>query len=301
MSNILLLEPLSSADSSVDSVQGRYYQSIEKAINFIIAHHEEQPSLVQIAEHVHMSRFHFQRVFSDWAGTSPKRFLQYITLQHAQSLLHEHSILDTTYSVGLSSTSRLHELFVKIEGMSPAQYKQGGRGLIIKYSFYNSLFGLYIVASTSKGICLLSFCDNAEHGLKLLEEKFPQAKLVAHTTNAHKQVMAFFANPIKFKSTDYDPIKLHLKGTPFQLKVWEALLNIPMANLTTYSVVAKAIDKPNAQRAVGSAIGKNPIAFLIPCHRVIKKTGTFGNYRWGQPRKASMIGWEACQLNLEKD
>lgn len=276
-----------------------HYQRIEKAIDFILAHHDQQPSLTQIADHVHLSRFHFQRLFKEWAGTTPKQFLQYITLQHAQRLLHRQSVLDTTYSLGLSSTSRLHELFVKIEGMSPAQYKQGGRGLTIKYSFYDSIFGCFIVASTSKGICMVAFCDDTKQGLASLVEKFPQATLLAECIESHRQIMTFFTNPASFNTASCPTIKLHLKGTQFQLKVWEALLSIPMATLSTYGAVAKTIDKPTAHRAVGTAIGQNPIAFLIPCHRVIQKSGAFGHYRWGESRKVGLIGWEASHYHLD--
>lgn len=277
------------------------YNRVEQAIHYILQNHDQQPNLKKIADHLHLSEFHFQRLFHNWAGTTPKQFLQFITLQHAQELLNKQSILYTTYSLGLSSPSRLHELFIKIEGMSPAQYRQGGKGLTIEYSYFESIFGLFIIASTTKGICLLSFCENEEQGYLDLSNKFPQSFLMKNQAESHQQVMDFFANPhFNKKLNPSDNIKLHLKGTPFQLKVWQSLLSIPLAELTSYGSIAQSIDKPKAQRAVGTAIGQNPIAFLIPCHRVIQKSGMFGNYRWGEARKASLIGWESSQEYCKK-
>lgn len=273
------------------------YHRIEKAIHYIIANQDRQPSLEEIAQQVNMSSYHFQRVFSAWAGTSPKQFLQYLTLNHAKALLTQqaYSTLETAYQVGLSSTSRLHDLFTKIEGMSPAEYKNGSESLTLYYEFYDGIFGQFITASTEKGVCLVSFCETEQQGITELQSRFPQAKLIHQSHPHHQAVVQFFNQPKSFNGE----IKLHLKGTPFQLKIWEALLTIPSAKLNTYSDVADKIGNHNAQRAVGSAIAKNPIAVIIPCHRVIQKSGEFGNYYWGKTRKASLIGWESAQTTYQ--
>jgi AraC family transcriptional regulator of adaptative response/methylated-DNA-[protein]-cysteine methyltransferase len=273
------------------------YQRIEKAIEFITKNYKEQPSLEEVAEFVHLSPFHFQRIFSEWVGTTPKSFLQYVTLQHAQHLLRkpELTLFDATHELGLTSTSRLHDLFVKIEGMTPAEYKNEGENLHIHYSFFEGLFGLFIVASTLRGVCHLSFCDTETNGLMGLKARFPNAIIENTTQAAHENVRRFFENPLDFSS----PIKLHLKSTPFQLKVWEALLKIPIGDLTTYGNIAKEIDNEKAFRAVGTAIGQNPIAFIIPCHRVIQRSGQVGNYMWGSSKKTAIIGWEGCRINAE--
>jgi AraC family transcriptional regulator of adaptative response/methylated-DNA-[protein]-cysteine methyltransferase len=269
------------------------YKRIEEAIAYIQTHYAKQPSLEEIAAAVHVSPDHFQRIFSEWAGISPKAFLQYISIQHAKKIIHTSSVnlFDVTHQIGLSSTSRLHDLFIKIEGMTPAEYKNEGAHLMIQYSFSQTLFGEVLVASTSKGICHLIFIENQESGLDSLKNKFPKAIFEMRETEMHKQALAIF-------STDWtklSQIKLHLKGTDFQLNVWEALLKIPFGDLTTYGTIAASIEKPSASRAVGTAIGSNPIAFLIPCHRVIQSSGQFGGYMWGQLRKTAMIGWEGVK------
>ena len=268
------------------------YQRIARAIEYINQHFRRQPSLSEVADHVHVSPFHFQRLFTDWAGTTPKKFLQYISLEHAKQILRRDATLfDATMETGLSAPSRLHDLFVKIEGMTPAEYKNGGRNLTIHYSFAESPFGNLIVASTTKGVCHMAFGDDQKMALDDLVGKFPNATFQQRVDQLQEAALAIFRKDWTGLST----VKLHLKGTDFQLKVWECLLKIPMGRLSTYSEIAKRIGHEKAGRAVGTAIGSNPVAFLIPCHRVIQSSGALGGYRWGLTRKSAMIGWESCQ------
>ncbi len=270
------------------------FNRIEEAIGYISNHFKTQPGLDEVAEKIHLSPFHFQRLFTDWAGVSPKKFLQYISLEHAKHLLknQQATLFEAAFETGLSGTGRLHDLFVSIEGMTPGEYKNGGENLSINYSFAETPFGNILVASTDKGICHMAFADNEESALQTLQNNFPNAK--------YKQVVDLIQqNALYIFTHDWGnlgKIKLHLKGTAFQLKVWETLLKIPMGNLSTYGNIAARIESPNAARAVGSAIGDNPVAFLIPCHRVIQSSGAFGQYHWGSNRKTAMIGWEAARV-----
>lgn len=269
--------------------QQNYYR-IAKAIEFIKDNFKEQPNLNELAEKINLSKYHFQRLFVDWAGTTPKKFLQFVSLQYAKNKLQkENSLFDTAFETGLSSTSRLHDLFVKIEGMSPAEYKNGGKNLSINYSYATSHFGNLLIASTNKGVCYLSFFDKEKKdALNDLLSEYPNAKLNEDKDGFQKNALKIFNK----KTKAIDEIKMHLKGTEFQLKVWEALLKIPSASLVSYSLIANVINKPKSTRAVGSAIGKNPIAYIIPCHRVIKSTGNLGGYKWNTTRKTALIGWE---------
>lgn len=279
----------------MDIQENTNFKRIAEAITFITANFKRQPSLEEIAESVHLSPAHFQRLFTEWAGTSPKKFLQYISVEYAKSLLKGNravTLFDTAYETGLSSTSRLHDLFISIEGMTPAEFKNGGRDLSIHYSFSNSPFGKLIVASTSKGICYMAFDEDSEVGLSGLISKFPNAALSAGTDPFQQNALLIFQNDW----SKLQAVKLHLKGTSFQLKVWESLLKIPMGQLSTYGKIASEIGYPNASRAVGTAIGSNAVAFLIPCHRVIQSTGTIGGYMWGPTRKMAMIGWEGSNM-----
>lgn len=271
------------------------YRRIEEAINYIREHFKEQPGLDEVAEKVHISPFHFQRIFTDWAGISPKKFLQYISIDYAKGILKEKqaTLFDAAFETGLSGTGRLHDLFISIEGMTPAEYKNGGQALHINYSFAESPFGHILVASTAKGICYLAFADDQEQALDQLHRQFPNASYRQMADHIQQEAMFIFNKDWSKLSN----IKLHLKGTPFQLKVWEALLHVPMGSLDTYGSLAKEIQMPSASRAVGSAVGDNPVAFLIPCHRVIRSTGEFGEYHWGAARKSAIIGWEAARVN----
>jgi AraC family transcriptional regulator, regulatory protein of adaptative response / methylated-DNA-[protein]-cysteine methyltransferase len=270
------------------------YNRIAEAINFIKANFKSQPDLDEVAKSIHLSPFHFQRLFIEWAGVSPKKFLQYLSVEHAKSILHENkgsSLSDTAFETGLSGTGRLHDLFIKIEGMTPGEYKNGGQSLAINYSYAESPFGNVLVASTAKGICYMGFADNEQDGLQALQQRFPNATFRQMTDLIQQNALFIFTKDW----TKLHEIKLHLKGTDFQLKVWDALLQIPMGRLSTYGSIAQKIAKPSASRAVGTAIGDNPVAFLIPCHRVIQSTGIFGGYHWGGTRKSAIIGWEAAK------
>lgn len=274
------------------------YDRIAEAINYIKLNFKHQPDLDQVAEKINLSPFHFQRLFTDWAGISPKKFIQYLSLEYAKGILKEKNatLFDTAYETGLSGTGRLHDLFINLVGMTPAEYKNGGAALNINYSFAESPFGNIIVASTPKGICYMAFADDRDEAFELLQQQFPNAKYNQVTDTLQQNALFIFQKDWSQLST----IKLHLKGTDFQLKVWEALLKIPMGGLSTYSAIAQKIESPLANRAVGSAVGDNPVAFLIPCHRVIKSTGEFGQYHWGSTRKSAIIGWEAAKMDLIK-
>lgn len=270
------------------------YERIEKAIIYLRENFREQPDLDEVARQVYLSPFHFQRMFTAWAGVSPKKFLQYISVEHAKSLLSKNiSLLETSYETGLSGSSRLHDLFISIEGMTPGEYKNGGSEMLISYQFETTVFGEVLVASTSKGICHLSFANNKETSLQQLFHAFPNASFRESVNIIQEQALAFFSGDW----SDLHKVKLHLKGTPFQLKVWSSLLKIPFGEATTYGALAANISQPNASRAVGSAVGANPVAFLIPCHRVIRSTGIIGDYHWGSARKTAILGWEASQLS----
>ena len=268
------------------------YERIEKAIGYINRNFREQPDLDEVAKQVYLSPFHFQRLFKEWAGVTPKKFLQFISLEHAKQLLQQkHSLADVSFEAGLSGTSRLHDLFISIEGMTPGEYKNEGESLQINYSFAETFFGDVLIASTHKGICHIAFLKNQEEELIALHSRFPKALLVQKTDMHQQNALQVFKNDWK----DPDKIKLHLKASPFQIKVWEALLKIPFGSISTYASIAQNIRLPKASRAVGTAIANNPVAFLIPCHRVIKSTGLIGEYHWGSTRKSAIIGWEAAQ------
>ena len=270
------------------------FNRIAEAIDYLRQNFSSQPELAEVAEQVHVSPYHFQRMFTEWAGTSPKKFLQYISIQHAKKMLKEEqaSLFDTAMETGLSGASRLHDLFVNIEGMTPGEYKNGGANLSINYSFAESPFGNILVASTAKGICHIAFADDSAEALQQLRNDFPNAKYQQILDGMQQNALYIFSHDW----SKLHQIKLHLKGSDFQLKVWETLLKIPMGKLTTYGNIAQHIQRPKAARAVGTAIGDNPVAFLIPCHRVIQSSGLLGGYHWGTTRKTAMIGWEAAHV-----
>jgi AraC family transcriptional regulator of adaptative response/methylated-DNA-[protein]-cysteine methyltransferase len=269
------------------------YNRIAEAISYIKANFKEQPSLDKVAEEIHLSPHHLQRLFGDWAGVSPKKFLQYISVEHAKNILKDKqaTLFDAAFETGLSGTGRLHDLFINVEGMTPREYKKGGEDLAINYSYAESPFGNILVASTGKGICHMAFADNEQKAFTALQNNFPNARFRQMVDLMQQNALYIFTHDWK----KLNKIKLHLKGTDFQLKVWETLLKIPMGQLATYGSIAEEIKNPKAARAVGTAIGSNPVAFLIPCHRVIQSTGLFGGYMWGPVRKTAIIGWEAAK------
>lgn len=272
------------------------YNRIAQAIHYFKENFKAQPKLEDVAEHVNLSPFHFQRMFKEWAGVTPKQFLQYLSIGHAKEMLKTSgsNLFNTAFETGLSGTGRLYDLFVKVEGMTPGEYKNGGAALSINYSFADTPFGKVIVASTHKGICHMAFVDDGEdEALLQLKKTYPNAAYSQLVDRTQQNSLFIFTQDWR----QLDQIKLHLKGTDFQIKVWETLLKVPTGGLTTYSALAQEAGNPNASRAVGSAVGSNPVAFLIPCHRVIKSTGEIGQYHWGATRKNAIIGWEAALKN----
>ena len=267
------------------------YLRIEQAILYLEDHYKDQPGLVDVAANIGLSEYHFQRLFTRWAGVSPKRFLQFVTKEGAKELLDKsENLLDTTHQVGLSSLGRLHDLFVTTEAVSPGEYKSHGEGVTIRYGLHASPFGKCLVAVTERGICHLGFVEKESSEGDAIDN------LVADWKNARmiedNKSTAPLIEPIFDLNYRGKPLNIHLRGTNFQLKVWEALLNIPAGTVTTYEGLAERIGQPSASRAVGSAVGHNPIAVLIPCHRVIRKVGEFGNYRYGALRKKALLARE---------
>lgn len=290
---ISFIPPIFVEKNRMPTQQDIDFERIAQAIDFMCSNSQSQPGLDEVASHVNMSLYHFQRMFQTWAGVSPKKFLQYLTVNRAKTILKNSqlSLFEAADQIGLSGTGRLHDLFVKIEGMTPGEYKNGGKNLTINYSYAQSPFGEILIASTGKGICYLAFMDDKIQIFKELKELFPNATFIAQSDRLIENVIHFF----KETPGKREPIKLHLKGTEFQLKVWETLLKIPEGKLVSYGDVAEQIHNPKASRAVGSAVGDNPVSYLIPCHRVICSTGVLGHYHWGPARKKAMIGWEAVR------
>lgn len=265
------------------------YLRIEQAILYLENHYKDQPSLDDIASNIGLSEYHFQRLFTRWAGVSPKRFLQFLTKENAKGFLdRSENLLDTTHQTGLSSLGRLYDLFVNTEAVSPGEYKSRGAGVTIRYGVHPTPFGRCLIATTDRGICHLGFVQTTEgNAIDNLISDWNQAIMIEdHKTTAS------LVEPIFDLGYRSKPLSVHLRGTNFQLKVWEALLQIPAGVVTTYEGIASHIGKPSATRAVGTAIGHNPIAVLIPCHRVIRKVGEFGNYRYGTLRKKALLAKE---------
>lgn len=270
------------------------YNRIEKAIHFIEQNFQQQPSLKEIADHVALSEFHFNRLFSKWAGTSPQRFMRFLTKEFAkEKLAQSDNLLDATFEAGLSSTSRLHDLFVSYEAMTPAEFKAKGEGLTIHYGIHETPFGECLIAVTDRGITDLRFLENEakEEVIKQLKEDFAKAEIIFDNSFTKP-----FIEQIFYEAENSDtPITLLLRGTNFQIKVWEALLKIPFGQMVSYDKIAQAIGKPSAHRAVGTAIGINRLGYIIPCHRVLQKVGGIGGYRWGTARKKAILGWEMAR------
>lgn len=279
------------------SMQSDDYRRIEKAIGFIEANVNARPTLDQIAAHVNISRFHFDRLFKRWAGISPMQFLQYLTLDYTKRKLSESgSVLDAALAAGLSGPGRLHDLFVTFEAMTPGEYKRMGAGLEISYDFCPSPFGDCLIAVTKRGICHLGFVDgdNRTDAVMHLRQAWPGASLVKNQSAVEPIAERIFNIP----STNHSrPFHLHVKGTNFQVNVWRALLAIPPGQVVAYQDIADCLGRPRAFRAVANAIAINPVGYLIPCHRVIAKSGVIHRYRWGTLRKKAMVGWEAALDN----
>ena len=270
------------------------YRRIEQAISYLEKHFFEQPSLDEVSTHIGLSPYHFQRLFKSWAGVSPKRFLQYLTIENAKKLLRESvSVLDTALDVGLSGPGRLHDLFVSVEAMTPGEFKTQGKDLHISYGFHATPFGGCLLAVTPRGICSLAFVDPERRPLALneLRETWQEALLVEDQYAGREIIQQIFYQPHCKAQT---PLKILLKGTNFQIKVWEALLRIPEGAVVSYGALAEAIGHPGAHRAVGTAAGHNPVAYLIPCHRVLKANGEIGGYHWGTIRKRAILAREAA-------
>jgi len=275
------------------------YYRIEKAISFLTTHFKEQPDLAEIAGKVHMSPFHFQRIFTDWVGISPKKFVQYLTLDHLRGKIRETgNMMEAADEAGLSSQSRVNELFVNIEGVSPQQYKSMGKGLEIFYGYHASPFGLCFIAvaesARKKGVCALKFIDEekSRDELELFSAQWRFATLVHKPAYTQGYIKRIFGS---VESSGID-LQLLVKGTDFQLKVWEALVQIPFGSVCSFGQIARMIGQPGAARAVGSAAGANQVLYLIPCHRIISADGSMGNYHYGKARKMAMIGWELSQI-----
>lgn len=271
-----------------DQSPAYHYQVIARALQVI---DDSGPGLTleDLAARMKMSPAHFQRLFSQWVGVSPKRYQQYLTLGHARKLLAErHTMLGAAHELGLSGSGRLHDLFLTWEAMSPGEYAQGGAGLVIRWGWFDSPFGPALVMATGRGICGMGFADapgDAE-AMADMVRRWPNAGYVEDTEGLRPLVDAAFGGAAT---------SLHLIGAPFQIKVWEALLSVPSGHVTTYADIAGAIGHPSAHRAVGTAVGRNPISFLIPCHRALRRDGGLGGYHWGLPRKRAMLAWEAAR------
>jgi AraC family transcriptional regulator of adaptative response/methylated-DNA-[protein]-cysteine methyltransferase len=272
-----------------------YHASIERALTWLSRHWRQQPELAEVAQSAGMSEYHFQRVFTRWVGVSPKKFLGYLTLDSAKACLARgESVLDAAYESGLSGPSRLHDLFVTQEAVTPGEYKRRGEGLAIRYGFASSPFGECLVMWTQRGICALGFVEGGKRQSCYadLAGRFPGARFTEDKAKAARLAADAFA-PVGKRGK----LGLVLMGSPFQIKVWEALLRVPEGALVSYDMLAEAVGKPRAARAVGAAVGANPISFLIPCHRAIRRTGVISDYHWGRARKLALIGWEQARAD----
>ena len=277
------------------------YQRIEQAIRYIEQQVHRQPRLDDIASHMGLSPFHFQRLFRHWAGVSPKRFLEYLTVEHAKKKLrHSGNILETSHELGLSSPARLHDQFITIEAMTPGQYKNKGQGLAITYGLHRCPLGGLFMAITPRGICQCAFVEH--HGLvgelRQLEQTWPNATLSRDDGMIEDKAAALIQ---VLRANTPQPLHLAVKGTNFQVNVWRALMKIPYGALVSYKDLARQAGRPDAIRAAASAVAANPVAFLIPCHRVLRSTGEFGEYHWGRQRKKILVAWESARLQHGKE
>ncbi|HMB55026.1 MAG TPA: methylated-DNA--[protein]-cysteine S-methyltransferase [Thermoanaerobaculia bacterium] len=271
-----------------------------RAIRYLVEHRVDQPSLSEIADFAGLSPHYFERTFKRWAGVTPKQFLQFLTLDHAKSLLAESaSVLDASYEVGLSSPGRLHDLFVSVEAVTPGEFKKCGEGMEVAWDVVETAFGEALVATTPRGVCYLSFFGDLSVGAAAhdLECAWPRAQ-VRRDPDAVQPVGERLVRQLDGTVDADGPLRLHLRGTNFQLQVWQALLEIPLGAAVSYGDLAERIGRPRAARAVASAVGANPVAILIPCHRVIRSSGEMAGYRWGRGRKRAILGWESARRAL---
>lgn len=283
---MILIERASAYDSED-------YHRIALAIAFMRQHYLEQPDLATVAQHIGLSEYHFQRMFTQWSGISPKRFLQYLTVEYAKSKIAQtKSLLDLTLNIGLSSSGRLHDLFVNLEAMSPGEFKTGGAGLQIRYGIHDTPFGKSLIATTARGICNLHFLDATDEQTaeQALRQSWSNAEVICDRQTTQPLRDVIFA-PLTDRIQK--SLTLLVKGTNFQIQVWRALLRVPSGRIATYQTIAETIGRPTAARAVGNAVGNNPVGYLIPCHRVIRESGELGGYRWGLERKTVILSWEA--------
>lgn len=273
------------------------YKTITKAIQLITESNTQIQSFAHLAKLLHTSQSHLRKIFSQWVGISLKQFDRYINLNKAKYFLQQDkNHLQTTLLSGLSSGGRLHDLFVDIEAMTPGQYQQGGKNLTIFYSLFESRFGTVLVASTSRGVCNILFCDTPGDGKKDLIRRWPNARIIQKIQPAHRAIKNYFANV-----TPASKIKFHVRGTNFQIKVWEALLSIPLGKTTSYGAIAAQVGRPKAVRAVGTAVGDNPVCYIIPCHRVLRSNGEIGGYYWGLNRKRAMLAYEEIKKEIKEN
>lgn len=287
-------------DVATPNPEHRHYQQIERAIHYLIEHQAEQPGLDELSNHIGLSESHLQRIFTDWAGVSPKQFLQYLTKEHAKRKLREQPVLASAWDVGLSSGGRLHDLLITCEHVTPGEVRSQGKALQITFGSHDSPFGPCFIAQTHRGLCKLAFFDHAHEREQLLQElnqDWANARIDENPAITLASLEQIFPTPLVSPA----PLRLLLKGSPFQLQVWEALLKIPSGQLHSYQHIAEAIGQPSATRATASAVARNNIAWLIPCHRVIRSTGIINQYRWGATRKAAMIGWEMAKVEARAD
>ena len=277
------------------------YERIARVIRYLDECHAQQPDLANLAKYAGLSPFHFHRLFSRWAAATPKDFLQCLTLSHAKAALREgKSVLDASLDAGLSGPGRLHDLCVSLEAASPGKLKSGGDGWKIKAGFADSPFGTCLVGESPRGICHLSFVHSRDRrtNRSAIQDDWPLARIEWNNTSARRLVDALFENPAS--ATPGSTLRAYVRGSAFQVRVWRALLQVPLGKLVSYGRVAKTIGERGAARAVGSAVGQNPLAYLIPCHRVIRETGVLGDYRWGRTRKQAIIAWEGAASVVQK-
>lgn len=270
------------------------YDQIARAIDYLYVNFRSQPGLEEVAAQVNMSAFHFQRIFTEWAGISPKRFLQFLTTGYLKQRINGfHNLLEAADDAGLSSQSRVYDLFVNLEAVTPQEYKEKGQGIDIQYGFHNTPFGECILGITNRGICHLSFLQQKNRSLAVaqLEKAWEKATVKENSPHTEKMAQAVFHR----QPGNKEKLNVLVKGTNFQVKVWNALLEVPYGTVTTYQNIARQVELPKALQAVGSAVGANPVAYLIPCHRIIRKNLIIGEYHWGTERKKAMLGWEMAK------